>query len=63
MVKLSFQCHAILGPVNFIGCPVSVKCVGTANLVVKLSVTTKGKNGGITIRGCLLLSGWCHCHG
>ena len=31
------ECHVILGPVNLIGCP--VKCVGTANLVMKLSVT------------------------
>ena len=31
------ECHLIPGPVNLIGCP--VKCVGTANLVVKLSVT------------------------
>ena len=31
------ECHVIPSPVNLIGCP--VKCVGTANLVVKLSVT------------------------
>ena len=50
MVKLSYfgftracgevvvsECHLIPGPVNLIGCP--VKRVGTANLVVKLSVT------------------------
>ena len=50
MVKLSYfgftrtcgevvvsECHLIPSPVNLIGCP--VKCVGTANLVVKLSVT------------------------
>ena len=30
-------CHVIPCPVNLIGCP--VKFVGTANLVVKLSVT------------------------
>ena len=34
------ECHVILSPVNLIGCP--VKCVGTANLVVKLSVTRCG---------------------
>ena len=33
------ECHVIPSPVNLIGCP--VKCVGTANLVVKLSVTRK----------------------
>ena len=33
------ECHVIPSPVNLIGCP--VKCVGTANLVVKLSVTPK----------------------
>ena len=31
------ECHVIPSPVNLIGCP--VKYVGTANLVVKLSVT------------------------
>ena len=31
------ECNVIPSPVNLIGCP--VKCVGTANLVVKLSVT------------------------
>ena len=31
------ECHVIPSPVNLIGYP--VKCVGTANLVVKLSVT------------------------
>ena len=31
------ECHVIPSPVNLIGCP--VKCVGIANLVVKLSVT------------------------
>ena len=31
------ECHVIPSPVNLIVCP--VKCVGTANLVVKLSVT------------------------
>ena len=31
------ECYVIPNPVNLIGCP--VKCVGTANLVVKLSVT------------------------
>ena len=31
------ECHVIPSPVNLIRCP--VKCVGTANLVVKLSVT------------------------
>ena len=53
MVKLSYfgftrtcgevvvsECHVIPGPVNLIGCP--VKCVGTVNLVVKLSVTRHG---------------------
>ena len=31
------ECHVIPSPISLIGCP--VKCVGTANLVVKLSVT------------------------
>ena len=31
------ECHLIPSPVNLIGYP--IKCVGTANLVVKLSVT------------------------
>ena len=31
------ECHVIPSPVYLIGCP--VQCVGTANLVVKLSVT------------------------
>ena len=31
------ECHVIPSPVNLIGYP--IKCVGTANLVVKLSVT------------------------
>ena len=33
------ECHVIPSPVNLIGCP--VKCLGTANLVVKLSVTRR----------------------
>ena len=35
------ECHVIPSPVNLIGCP--VKCVRTANLVVKLSVTQNGQ--------------------
>ena len=31
------ECHVIPSPVNLIGYP--IKCVGTANLVAKLSVT------------------------
>ena len=31
------ECHVIPSPISLIGCP--VKCVGTANHVVKLSVT------------------------
>ena len=37
------ECHVIPSPVNLIGCP--VKCLGTANLVVKLSVTLKSGLG------------------
>ena len=37
------ECHVIPSPVNLIRCP--VKCVGTANLVVKLSVTRKPVRG------------------
>ena len=33
------DCHVIPSPISLIGCP--VKSVGTANLVVKLSVTPK----------------------
>ena len=40
------ECHVIPSPVNLIGCP--VKCVGTANLVVKLSVTQKNSKEGIS---------------
>ena len=36
------ECHVIPNPVNLIGCP--VKCLGTANLVVKLSVTLLSMN-------------------
>ena len=35
------ECHVIPSPVNLIGCP--VMCVGTANLVVNLSVTRMNK--------------------
>ena len=47
------ECHLIPSPVNLIGYP--IKCVGTANLVVKLSVTPLKRSGEEILAGKVIL--------